>query len=338
MTPARHGAFPQISLPSMPTPKGHPSSGAEPGWPPAPATLPGWLPPMGTTPWRAVGTWGQAGLTPCPHTGRVPALPTLRDPQGPAWGLAVPGQRQRHPGVQLQLPQQPGDPAGLQLRCPPGAVTRAPLGAELGSGSSPAPAWPRRDRRSSASGGWRARAVPPAPPFPQLAPPPARPAATWVAVSPPTCSRPSCHPPCPARTPSPCRAVPRVLGWCTGPQPRALSAPNQATPRARAEPGSKGCAGQRAPSHGATGAGSDPRPAVPGQQALRDGSGERNRHGQGATGSPGRGGRRAPAPQTPPPGSSQEQMWERDGGEAGQAQATYPSSPQSIKASQATQA
>lgn len=43
------------------------------------------------------------------------------------------------------------------------------------------------------------------------------------------------------------------------------------------------------------------------------------------------------APQNPPIGSSQEQIWERDGGEAGQVQAMYQSFWKSIKALQARQ-
>lgn len=59
--------------------------------------------------------------------------------------------------------------------------------------------------------------------------------------------------------------------------------------------------------------------------------------GHGRAPSPGQGERRALCPQNVSLGNSQEQMWERDGGEAGQVQAMYQSSWKSIKALQVRQ-
>lgn len=186
------------------------------------------------------------------------------------------------------------------------------------------------------------------------------PAAICIALNPQTCSCLLCHPLCLARTPSTCPAVLSLThqdgckgaaatgtvcakaGQCRG--------PGQAEQGAVGHRGPHAAAGSPAAFLGARCARGVTRGrAVPGQQTPQDASEELHRvRGTGTAAAvpqgwswgdaAGCGGGPAPiTPQNLPIGSSQEQIWERDGGEAGQVQTMYQNFWKSIKALQARQ-
>lgn len=120
------------------------------GCPLSSATLPGWLLPVNAPPLPSRGALlgtphtcrAGPGLTPFLPTGRVPALPPLRDPPRPAGRVALPQQCQRNQGIQIHLPQHRGDRTSLSLRGPAAAVSWAcaQVGAGPAPGRGPAPA------------------------------------------------------------------------------------------------------------------------------------------------------------------------------------------------------
>lgn len=254
------------------------------GWPLAPCH-PSWLAPAHKCHCPAAGRplaqlRAAQGVTPFLPAGRVPALPPLRDPQGPAGRVALPQCCQRNQGVQVHLPQQRGDHPSLSLRGPVTAVSRAhtQVCAGLGLGSSPVPtlvlprppqpclhALGRAESMSCASG----TQIPPAgTPAEMLA-------AICTALSPQMHPHLLCHPPCPARSLSTCPVVPQESGWVQGCQSHGHCwYQSWATLRGRQEPGGKAATAEAAGTAGSTRQGHPQPPAGTPRHPAAEGPGQ----------------------------------------------------------------
>lgn len=209
---AQNGACPQISLPSTSPARCHPSSYAVPEMSPlqcqecllAPCH-PSSLAPAHKYHCPATGcslAQLRAGqrVTPFLPAGRVPALPPLRDPQGPGGRVALPQCCQRNQGVQVHLPQQRGNHPSLSLRGPVTAVSRAHTqvraGPGLGSSPAPAPILPQPPESClHALGRAESMSCAPGTQIPPAGTPAEVPAAICTALSLQTNPRLLCHPP-----------------------------------------------------------------------------------------------------------------------------------------------